>query len=268
MKTLLFALFTLPALVFAQAQVFPTRLTLTEDAPSSYLTLRNPTNKAQKFKIELLHLQMQKDGNVVAARNDNNVLIDGIKYSPKTVEIAPNDKQVVRVMMTSFDSLPEGESHIYLHFIPEGSNEPKSNSKFNLQARIAVAVPVIVRHGSPKLEAQLKNAAAVEDKNGNVKISFEVANTTKYFVTGNLEIRALTPQGEVSLTKILSISSYIPLRVVTVELKKEDLTAKLAEAPLAKLKILYNSNEDSAAPFELSAEVQARKAGGKASKRR
>lgn len=255
MKFLFFILTFLPLVAFAQAQVFPTRLTLTEEAPSSYLTLRNSTPKPQKFKIELMQLAMKKDGSVASIHNDQNPLVDDIKFSPKSIEIAPNDKQVVRIMMTSFEGLSDGDSNIYLHFIPEGSNEAKSNAKFSLQARIAVAVPIIVRHGTPKLDAKMKDAKALKDKSGNLKVSFEATNTTKYFLTGDLEISAVTPKGDVSLSKILSISSYIPSRIVSVDIKKEEITAKIPEADVSKLKIHYYSNNDRGAPFDLSSEV-------------
>lgn len=255
MKSFFFALVLLPCLAFAQAQVFPTRLTLTEENPSSYLTLRNPSAKSQKFKIEILELAMKKDGSVVPAKGEHPLLLDGIKYSPKTVDVAANEKQTVRVMMTSFDGLPEGESHIYLHFVPIGDTETKTAAKLSLQARIAVAVPIIVRHGSPKLDAKMKSPKVIKDAQGNFKVSFEVTNTTPYFLTGDLEVLALTPKGEVSLSKVLSISSYLPSRIVTLDLKKEDVATKLASEEASKFKIRYVSNEESAAPFDLTSEV-------------
>ncbi len=255
MKFIIFILLAVPTLVLAQAQVFPTRLTLTEETPSTYLTLKNPSGKTQKFKVEILELAMKKDGGVIPAKGQHNELIEGLKYSPKTVEIQPNDKQIVRVMMTSFDSLPDGENHVYLHFIPVGDNEAKSEAKLSLQARIAVAVPVIVRRGSPRLDLKMKSPSAISDKKGNLKVSFEVTNTTKYYVTGDLEVFAVTPKGEISLSKVLSISSYIPSRIVTVDIPKESLIEKAGSEDVTKFKVKYASNEDSAAPFELVSEV-------------
>ena len=227
MKFVIFILLAIPSMALAQAQV----------------------------KVEILDLAMRKDGAVTPAKGQHPELIESLKYSPKTVEIPPNDKQIVRVMMTSFESLPEGENHIYLHFIPIGDNEAKSEAKLSLQARIAVAVPVIVRRGSPRLEPKMKSPTAIIDKKGNLKVSFEVTNTTKYYVTGDVEVFAITPKGEVSLSKVLSISSYIPSRIITVDIPKESLTDKTGSEELTKFKIKYTSNEDSAAPYELVSEV-------------
>lgn len=245
----------LPSLCLAQAQVFPTRLTLTEEGPSSYLNLKNSTEKPQKYRIEFVQFNMKKDGTVAKAGHVNNPLSDVIKFSPKTVEIAPNEKQIVRVMATSFDDLSDGEHLIYLHFIPESiEKSPKSNSNFNLQARIAIAVPVVVRRGTPKLEGKLTDLKAKLDPKKNLSLSFNLANKTKFFLTGDLDIIGVTDQGEVPLSKIVGISSYIPERSFSTKLSSLEIADKTKDA-IKKVKVRYAANADSATTFDLSAEA-------------
>lgn len=252
----LFLLFLVPRFALAQAQVFPTRVTLSEDAPSSYLTLRNPSALPQKFKIELYQLVMKKDGTVASVDDDKNPLLDLIKFSPKSIEIQPNDKQVVRVMVTSFAELSEGDHYIYLHFVPEGDVVPATNgSKFNLQAKIAVAIPLIVRRGVPKLDVQLLHPSAEIDSQGNLKVQSQIQNSTAYIVTGDFEITGMSSKGDVSLVKVTSLSSYIPERLISFDLTQSDLRAKLGSEVLSKIKIKYASNADSASSFNLEKEM-------------
>jgi P pilus assembly chaperone PapD len=276
MKYILFFALLIPSLVFAQAQVFPTRLTLTEETPSSYLSLKNTTGKPQKYRIELVQFLMKKDGSVLKTDTVNNPLADLLKFSPKTVEIAPNEKQVVRVMATAFDNLADGEYYIYLHFVPESDNkipDEQPKGKFSLQARIAMAIPVVVRRGTAKVDGKLTALKALPDKNGNIAVSFKLTNTSKYFLAGDLDVIAVTDKGDVPLAKTTGLSSYLPERLVSTVVSKKDLTEKLNNEPIKKVKVRYASNSDSGSAFELSGEselskVAKDKAPKKPSKRR
>lgn len=273
MKTLFFILSTFPLLAFAQTQVFPTRLTLTEEAPSSYLNLKNATDKPQKYKIEMTQYQMTKNGLMVKADTKNNPLVDTLKFSPKTVEVAPNEKQVVRVMATSFDDLTDGDYYIYLHFIPESASSPTNapKSQFSLQAKIAVAIPIVVRHGTAKVEGKLSDLKSLSSKDGNLNVTFKLSNPTKYFLTGDLEVIGVTDKGETSLSKTIGLTSYIPERAVTSAISSKDITEKLNGEKLKKIKVKFASNENSGTSFELAGESgigTANEKSKKASKRR
>lgn len=260
MKILLFLITLIPTLAFAQAQIFPTRLTLTAQTPSSYLNLKNTMQSTQKYRIELTQYQMKKDGSAVKVENANNPLLEMVKFSPKTVTLEPNEKQVVRVMATSFDNLADGDYSIYIHFIPENEKVENSNkgpkSSFKLQARIAVAVPIIVRQGVVSFNNKITNLRAKPTKNGDLNVAFNLSNSTKYFVTGDLDIYAITDKGEKSIAKAVGLSSYIPERLVSTSISAADLNEKLQGATLKKIKVKYASNENSGANFDLSSELE------------
>lgn len=257
MKTLIYFFIFFPSIVLAQAQVFPTRLTLTEEAPSSYLNLKNTTASPQKYRIELAQYLMKKDGTVVKANVENNPLTEVLKFSPKVVELAPNEKQVVRVMATAFDDLTDGDYYVYLHFIPESGSASSSptKAKFSLQARIAVAVPVVVRHGTAKVDGKLTELKAANVKNGDLEVTFKLANSTKYFLTGNLDIIGVTDKGETVLSQTIGITSYIPSRTVKTSVTTKDVAEKLNGESLKKVKVKFASNENSGTTFELLGEA-------------
>jgi P pilus assembly chaperone PapD len=277
----LFVFLLFPSLLWAQAQVFPTHLTLTEEAPSSYVNLKNTNEKPQKYRIELVQFLMNKDGSMSKSEKVSSALADILKFSPKEIEVAPNEKQVVRVMATSFDNLGDGENYIYLHFLPEADTtetekgaEKSKGGKFNLQAKVAVAVPVVVRKGVAKFEGKLQNLKATTEGAGDLGVNFKLANASKFFLTGDLEVIGVTEKSEVPLSKVIGLSSYIPERAVSTKIAKDELNKKLAGEPLKKIKVRYVSNAESAAPFELQSDAditapgKAEKKSKKTSKRR
>ncbi|WP_374029437.1 hypothetical protein [Bdellovibrio bacteriovorus] len=262
MKTIvLFFLFFLPSLLFAQAQVYPTHLTLTEESPSSYLNLKNPTSETQTYKIELTYFKMKKDGSMRPDPSTSTTLTDILKFSPKSISLTPNEKQVIRVMVTSFDNLEDGESYVHLRFLPtqmkSGEEKNKTNgSSFSLTARIAVAVPIIVRKGAGTIAGEIKNLKATYDKQRNLTVNLSLKNTSKYFLHGDLDLFAITNKGEVSLDKVIGLSSYLPERSYAKRISSEELAKKLNDERITKIKVSFKSNAESASTFDLSQETE------------
>jgi hypothetical protein len=273
MLKLIFAIFFFPSLLFAQAQVYPTHLTLTEEAPSSYVNLKNATTESQKYKIDLVQFLMTKEGGMKKVSDSNNALLDLVKFSPKNIELAPNEKQVVRIMATSFDTLADGEYYIHIHFTPladktsAAKESEKNSSSFSLQARIAVAVPIIVRKGTGTFAGKLEKPQAFLDKNQNLNLSFLLSNTNKYFLYGDLDVVGVTAKGEVPLDKVVGLSSYLPERQYNKMLTQKELAEKTAGEPIQKIKVLYAANTESAAPFSLNAETDVMANASKAAKK-
>ncbi|WP_374076371.1 hypothetical protein [Bdellovibrio bacteriovorus] len=251
-----------PSLLFAQAQVFPTHLTLTEEAPSSYLNLRNSSSENQSYKIELMFFKMQKDGSMKREPSAPNALTDVIKFSPKTISLTPNEKQVVRVMATSFDSLTDGEYYIHIHFLPsvnkseDKESEVKKSSSFSLTAKIAVAVPIVVRKGTGTLTGEVKNFKATYDKQKDLNVNLSLTNNSKFFLYGDLDLIAVTDKGEVALDKVIGLSSYLPERTFTKKISAQDLAEKIKDDKIKKIKVTYKSNAESAAAFDLASETE------------
>lgn len=248
----------LPQILWAQAQVYPTRITLTEEAPSSHLTLKNPTEKIQRFRIEFAQFLMLNDGRLDKAKSINSPLVDLVKFSPKTVQIDAGDKQVVRVMATSLEELEPGDYVIHLRFVPDSDNDaqPGNTGQLSLQGRIAVAVPIIVRRGKFKIEPKLSELKALESKNGNLEISMKISNPTSYIVTGDLELKAiLDNREEVLLKKTSGLSSYLPQRDFKTEFDQEELANLLKGKKLTKLKVHYFSNSETGGDYNLISET-------------
>ncbi len=261
MKLFLYAIFIfLPRISLAQAQVFPTHLTLTEEASSSYLNIKNVTEKTQTYRIELVKYKMSPDGMMKKSAIPDTVLAELIKFSPKKISVAPNEKQIVRVMMTSFEQLKEGDEYIHIHFIPVDDLASKDSSKsksagFSLQARIAVAVPIVVRKGTEVFSGELKNLKISKGKAQDVEIKLNLKNKNSFSLYGDLDIFAVYEKEEILLDKTVGLTSYLPERSFTKNISAKELKEKLGDKVLQKIKVQYHSNNESPTPFDLSVEA-------------
>lgn len=92
------------------------------------------------------------------------------------------------------------------HFIPESGSASSSptKAKFSLQARIACSsTRRVVRHGTAKVDGKSTELKAANVKNGDLEVTFKIANSTKYFLTGNLDIIGVTDKGETVLSQTI-----------------------------------------------------------------
>jgi hypothetical protein len=149
-----------------------------------------------------------------------------IRFSPRSVELQPNVEQIVRVIRFSSKQLEEGEYRAHLLFEPVSDSpadidprKPKTDSlAMQLEARIAIAIPIIVRHGDPQVTGALSGLRVLPASKAGGRPAFEaqLVKSGNGFLFGDLELSFIrngesTPR---SLATILGVSSYIPNRVL------------------------------------------------------
>lgn len=276
----LLSLFVFPFQATAQVQVFPTYMTLSDEKISAHLNLRNSTTEPQTYKIEYAYFKMLKNGSFVKEKLPDDGVSEIIKFSPKKVRLLPGAKQVVRVMLTDLSTLSDGEKYLHLRFVPDTDEEDdakkeksKERTSFKLQAKIAVAVPIIVRKGKGNFAGTVSQIKADKDKSGDLNVSLMLKNTGPYYLHGDLEIFGVSGDSEVPLDKIVGLSSYIPERTFQKNYTSRELAELSQGKSFDKIKVIFKSNADSAAEFSLvnNVDIQAKSAatgGKKTSKRR
>lgn len=256
---LIFPIFLFSSVVSASVQIFPTRLTLSEKTLSGHLTLRNSSESDQEYELGLVLYKMRSDGGfdrqkVIPA---NHPLLDKLKFSPFKVALKPSEKQVVRVMVAEFGDLSNGESYLHLEAVPQAEVRDRSRSKSNLQinARIAVAVPIIVRKGEVDTVPEIVDAKYQRLSDGGLLFEFELLKKGSGSVFGDLEIFENRSESPVVLTTVKGISSYIDKRSVKVTLSADEIKDLMSKKEV-KFSYRFSSNEESASSFLLSGDFE------------
>ena len=140
---------------FADLQVFPFRIVLSDKERTAQISVRHRGTKPMRYRITTVFYKMNPDGTMKPldkVSSTDNAADSYFRYSPKQVLLEPNVEQVIRLMMRAPADLPEGEYRTHLHF--EGMDDPDAKpaengksdeSKMVLKARMAVAIPVVIR---------------------------------------------------------------------------------------------------------------------------
>lgn len=228
--------FFLSVSAFANLQVFPTRVLLTDQQRSAQISLRHQGKVATKYKIEAVYYKMLPNGTmekVSEPKKAEQTAVDFIRFSPRQVVLEPNIEQVVRILLRAPADLQEGEYRAHLYF--EGFDEEETVDKtrpvegntahMSLKAKMAVAVPVIVRKGNPTVQAELRNLKVAVDETGKLAYTVEMDRKGKSFIYGDLRV-LFTPDGATSAKVVgeaIGVSSYIPTRTFTYPLTVETL---------------------------------------------
>lgn len=210
----------------ANLQVFPTRVLLTEKERVAQLSVRHSGATPMKYRISAAFFRMAEDGSMTRVEKTeptDKYAGEYFRFSPREVELAPDVEQVVRIIMTKPAELPAGDYRAYLYFegmdevAPPKESEAKSNeARMQLKARMAIAIPVIVRSGEVKVEPKLAdlNVTEMPDKTKGFKV--ELAQEGNGFVHGDF-FSFFTPKDgpEMPIGRVNAVSSYLPKRTVS-----------------------------------------------------
>jgi hypothetical protein len=151
---LIFLLFTNS--LWANLQVVPTRVVLTDDEKNGYLTVRNKATTTKTFKIIPVFYRQSADSSLTIVETpsaEEHSLIPLLRFSPRTVTVGPDQSQTVRIMLIKKNNFEDGDYRAHFRVAeietPQGTSGNTENAiadkkmNFNLVPRLAISVPVV-----------------------------------------------------------------------------------------------------------------------------
>ncbi len=217
-----------PAL--ADLQVFPTRLLLTDQTKTAYLSLRHLGTKPETYSVSAVFYRMHLDGRleqISAPTPDERPILSFLRFSPRSVTLAPKSEQVVRVMTYNTHQLADGEYRAHIRFEPQTLDVKQDDSqaggkvKMNLTAKIAVAIPIFVRRGSVTVGASIDSARIEKRTDGKIGYAVKLTNRGSGFLFGDIFVFEQDGDRSVEIGKALGVSSYVPSREIAFPLEVE-----------------------------------------------
>ncbi|OFZ18934.1 MAG: hypothetical protein A2X94_13365 [Bdellovibrionales bacterium GWB1_55_8] len=217
------SLFALTQPCSANLQVFPTRVVLTDQKKNGSLSMRHIGPKMERYRISAVFYQMKPDGSMSLlkdGRSEPTSLVQHLRFSPREVVLQPGTEQVLRLMLHPRKRLPDGDYRAHIYFEPadsaeqEGTAPSAANGAMQLRAKIAVAIPVILR-GNATAKPAIENLQLVRKPKAAPEFTANLVRIGSGFLFGDLHL-FFTPAGgaEESVGTILGLSSYIDSRTI------------------------------------------------------
>lgn len=225
MKNKLFLIATLFAGLVANAQsdllITPFRVVFENGKNIEELTVANTGKDTARYTISFLQYKMLSTGKLekIDVAEDSILFADKyLRIFPKTVTLAPNEAQMVRLQLKTPPDLAAGEyrSHLYFRSVVDespdmGTQTDSTGIGFKLVPVYGITIPVIVRIGQSVVKAN-PNDIKVTEVNGIKQVDFRIERFGSISTFGNLEIEHTSETGvKTFLGKVNGVAVYTPI---------------------------------------------------------
>jgi P pilus assembly chaperone PapD len=248
----------LPLQSIAQGNLLitPRRVVFEGNLKTQDLNLANTGKDTARYNVSIVQYRMKEDGSfeeITEPDPGQNFADKNIRFFPRSVTLAPNEAQVVKMQLTKTNLLTEGEyrSHVYFRAVPVeralGDEDAKADSSgisVRLVPIFGITIPVIIKVGVSNTKVNLSDLALekVNDTLTRFKMTFNrVGNMSVY---GDIKVTYVSPEGKATDVGIVKgIAVYTPnlIRKFQMDLKNSEGV----DFRKGKLEVVYSTQSDS-----------------------
>jgi len=247
--------------------VFPKRIVFEDGKKSQVINLTNTGKDTAQYDISFVQIRMKDDGMFenISQPDEGQMFADTfIRFFPRTVRLAPNESQVVKVQLTKASELKPGEyrSHLYFRAEPSKNSALKNSNAKSDSTSLAVhittvfglTIPSIIRVGESNTEVSLSNLAFTRIHDSIPAIKMEFDRTGNMSVYGDITVNYISPSGKITrVGEVKGLAVYTPgnVRRCTIKLNQP----KDVDYSSGKLSVTYSSEADEKSEMLVKAEV-------------
>lgn len=217
----------LPQFLFAQGDLLitPRRAVFEGTRQSQEFTLANTGNDTAKYNVSFVQYRMTENGSFEQITEPDSGQYFADKYLrvfPRSVTLAPNESQVVRMQFRKMPDMKPGEyrSHLYFRAVPNekplGEDVAKDTASIGIRLIpiFGITIPIIARVGDLPVEVQLDELSldTKSDTVPNLAITFRRSGDKSVF--GDILVNWVSPSGDSKEVGIVrGIAVYTPNQV-------------------------------------------------------
>ena len=235
--------------------ITPRRVVFEGQKRTQDLNLANTGIDTAKYNVSIIQYRMREDGSfeeITTPDAGQNFADKNLRFFPRSVTLAPNEAQVVKMQVTRADQLSPGEyrSHIYFRAVPKqtalGTEEVKKDSTsigVKLIPIFGITIPVIIRVGESTTKVNLSDVKLEIISDTIPRLEFAFNRTGNMSVYGDILVEHISPTTVITqVGTVRGIAVYTPnsVRRFQMELDKK---AKV-DYRSGNLKITYTSQSD------------------------
>ncbi len=210
--------------------VAPTRVVFEGRDRAAQLSLVNKGSATSTYRISVVNMRMQPDGNLVeiAQPDPGQEFADKLfRYSPRQVTLEPGASQAIRLLLRKPADLAEGEyrSHLMMRAVPDNQGQsvevPTQGAAVTLIPIFGIAIPVIVRHGELDYGMSIKDLgySAPDADNPLPRATFMLERSGNRSSFGDLTASVSIDGKDVVLSQIMRLAVYTPNTSRAVEMR-------------------------------------------------
>jgi P pilus assembly chaperone PapD len=240
---------TLNASAQGDLLVMPKRLMFDGSKRSEKLNLANTGKDSATYVISIVQIRMKEDGSFeqITQPDSNQLFADKyLRFFPRTVTLAPNEAQTVRVQVTKANEMMPGEyrSHLYLRSVPKeqplGESGVKNDSGISIKLIpvFGISIPVIIRNSEGSAQLNISDVAFKMENDSMPAVKMNFNRSGNNSVYGDVTVDHISSIGKVTRVGVVKgLAVYTPnaRRIFNILLNKNETVNYHS----GKLKIMY-----------------------------
>ena len=216
--------------------ITPRRVVFEGSKKTQELNLANTGQDTAKYNVSIIQYRMNEDGSfaeITTPDPGQNFADKYIRFFPRTVTLAPNEAQVVKMQLTKTDQLTPGEyrSHVYFRAVPKltalDAEEIKTDSTtigVKLIPIFGITIPVIIRSGESTMKASLTDFKLTIINDTIPRLQFVFNRTGNMSVYGDILVDHMSPKAvvkQVGMVRGIAVYTPNPVRRFQMDLDKK-----------------------------------------------
>ena len=252
-------LFSLLSTTMVKAQgnllITPRRVVFEGQKRTQDLNLANTGVDTAKYNVSVIQYRMKEDGSfeeITTPDEGQNFADKFLRFFPRTVTLAPNEAQVVKMQVIKTNELKPGEyrSHVYFRAVPKETalgTAPVQTDTTAIGVRLVpifgITIPVIIRSGESTAKVSLSDTKLelVNDTTKRLQIVFTRSGNMSVY--GDLLVEHISPASKTTPVGVVrGIAVYTPN---TIRKFQMDLDNKAkVDYHSGSLKVTFSSQSD------------------------
>lgn len=219
------------------------------------LNLANTGRDTARYNISFIQYRMTEEGafEEITEPDPGQFFADNhLRFFPRSVTLAPNEAQTVRMQVVGRERLDPGEyrSHVYFRAVPnqvalgeEDPNRDTTSVSVRLIPIFGITIPVIIRVGEPTTEVYISDLVLDKPEEGSPQLQMTFNRSGNMSVYGDLNVTHVSAEGTETIVGVVNgIAVYTPnaLRRFRLELNPPEGV----RLDSGKLLITYNAQSD------------------------
>ena len=188
--------------------VTPKRLIFDATKRSAELNLVNIGKDTATYLISFTQNRMKDDGsfeNITSPDPGQNFADKNLRFFPRTVTLAPNEPQTVKVQVIKSNELSAGEYRSHMYFRAEPKTDPlgekekevkDSGISIKIIPVFGISIPMIIRVGENTSKINLTRVSFQMEKDSIPTVQMTINREGNMSVYGDILIDHLSPAGK------------------------------------------------------------------------
>jgi P pilus assembly chaperone PapD len=229
--------------------IMPRRVVFEGQKRSEELNLANIGKDSATYVISMIQVRMKDDGTfqqITAPDSGQQFADKHLRFFPRTVTLAPNESQVVKVQLIRPTELKPGElrSHLYFRAIPKnkpmGSEEAAKDSSISISIVpvFGISIPAIVRTGESTAGVHVSDTRLEYLQDTIPALRFTLNRSGNMSVYGDVLVNHISAQGKITQVGLIKgLAVYTPNAFRQCQLVLD--RTKLVDYHSGKLRLTY-----------------------------